>query len=113
MSPDPRVPIDIVDRILKKAYEFPQFKEDWRILNAYALVCKSWLPMAQSWLYQLFKNNRYHGRTTPGTLGPATLLYFPQLLAITRSLTIHVIDEILTSAHGWTPSNALIRILVK
>jgi hypothetical protein len=113
MSPEFRVPIEIVDRILKRAYEFPQSNEDWRVLNACALVCKAWLPVAQSWLYQLFKNSRYHGRTTPGTLGPATLRYRPQLLAVTRSLTIHVIDEIPTSAHGWTPSIALIRLLVK
>ena len=66
------------------------------MIRAFALVCKSWLPIARSLLYHslTIENSRIDVSRTPGTLGPAALLQRSHLLTFTRSLTVRVIDEL-------------------
>jgi hypothetical protein len=70
-------------------------KEDWQVLRACAVVCKSWLPFTRSLLYHslTIENTRIDVSRTPGTLGPAVLLKRSYLLTFTRSLSVRVIDE--------------------
>ncbi|KAH9985193.1 hypothetical protein BJV74DRAFT_886328 [Russula compacta] len=91
----PALPLEIVDKILRETCELPLRRADRQVLSACAVVCKSWLPFAQSLLYHSLtvENSRVYVSRTPGTLGPATLLHRSHLLAFTRSLTIRVIDE--------------------
>ncbi|KAI0249995.1 hypothetical protein BJV78DRAFT_626326 [Lactifluus subvellereus] len=95
----PAVPLEIVDRILKEACEFPLCRADRQALRACALVCKSWLPLVRGLLYHSLtvENSRPYVSRTPGTLGPATLFRRSHLLMFTRSLTIHIIDEFATT----------------
>jgi hypothetical protein len=74
-------------------------REDWQVLRACAIVCKSWLPFTRSLLYHslTIENTRIDVSRTPGTLGPAVLLQRSYLLAFTRSLSVRVIDEFTAS----------------
>jgi hypothetical protein len=91
----PALPLEIIDKILRETCELPPRRTDRQLLSACAVVCKSWLPFAQSLLYHSLtvENSRIYVSRTPGTLGPAALLSRPHLLTFTRSLTLRVIDE--------------------
>ncbi len=85
--------------IIRETCELPLRREDRKMLSAYALVCKSWLPFTRSLLYRslTIENTRIDVSRTPGTLGPVTLLQRAHLLAFTRSLTVRVNDEFATT----------------
>lgn len=91
----PALPLEIVDKILRETCELPPRGADRQLLSACAVVCKSWLPFAQSLLYHSLtvENSRFHVSRTPGTLGPAALLHRSHLLMFTKSLIIRVVDE--------------------
>ncbi|KAI0265841.1 hypothetical protein BC834DRAFT_843324 [Gloeopeniophorella convolvens] len=91
----PGLPLEIIDKILREACEFPLHVDDRRTLSACARVCKSWLPFVQELLYHTItiENTRAFTPRTPGTLGQAALLRRPHLLSSTRSLTVGVVDD--------------------
>ena len=65
------------------------------MLIAGALVCKSWLPLAQRLLYHslIVENSLADASRNPGTFLPEVLLHRSHLLGFTRSLTIRVLNE--------------------
>ncbi|KAI9507501.1 hypothetical protein F5148DRAFT_1204341 [Russula earlei] len=91
----PALPLELVYKILREACELPPRAGDRHLLCACAVVCKSWHPFAQSLLYHSLtvENSRVYVSRTPGTVGPAALLYRSHLLRFTRSLTVRIIDE--------------------
>lgn len=95
----PTLPLEIIHQIIRETCELPLRREDWQVLRACAIVCKSWLPFARSLLYHTLtiENTRIDVSRTPGTLGPAILLQRSHLLTFTRSLTVRVIDEFTTT----------------
>lgn len=101
----PTLPLEIIHKIIREACELPLRREDWQVLRACAVVCKSWLPFARSLLYRslTIENTRIDVPRTPGTLGPAVLLQRSYLLKFTRSLTVRVIDEFTTTRLIFAP----------
>ncbi|KAN0126512.1 hypothetical protein V8E52_000152 [Russula decolorans] len=95
----PTLPLEIIHKIISETCELPLRREDWQLLRACAIVCKSWLPFARSLLYHslTIENTRIDVSRTSGTLGPAVLLQRSHLLTFTRSLTVRVIDEFTAS----------------
>lgn len=95
----PTLPLEIIHKIIRETCELPLRREDWQVLRACAIVCKSWLPFTRSLLYHslTIENTRIDVSRTPGTLGPAVLLQRSHLLTFTRSLTVRVIDELTAS----------------
>ncbi|KAI9467361.1 hypothetical protein BJY52DRAFT_1238019 [Lactarius psammicola] len=91
----PALPLEIVDRILREACEWPLSRAERQVLTACALVCKSWLPLSRRLLYHslIVERSRAFASRNSGTLGPEALLHRSHLLQFTRSLSIHVIDE--------------------
>ncbi len=87
--------MEIVDRILREACEWPLSRAERQVLTACALVCKPWLPLARRLLYNslIVERSRAYASRNPGTLGPEALLHQSHLLGFTRSLSIHVIGE--------------------
>jgi hypothetical protein len=82
--------------ILREACKLPLSRADRRVLVACTLVCKSWLPLAQSLLYHsvIVKAGSYYASTrTPGTCGPKALLEQSHVLEFTKSLSISVLGK--------------------
>lgn len=105
-TPSPRnvpvLPLDIVVMILKEAGKLPLSRADRQVLVACTLVCKSWLPLAQSLLYHsvIVQAGSYYAVTRdPGTCGSRALLQQSHVLEFTRSLSI--------SVHGKAPAKSL------
>ncbi|KAH9071541.1 hypothetical protein EDB83DRAFT_2673596 [Lactarius deliciosus] len=91
----PPLPLEIVDRILREACEWPLRGAERQTLTACALVCKSWLSLTRRLLYHSLtvESSRAYASRKPGTLGPEALLHRSHLLGFIRSLSIRVIDE--------------------
>ncbi|KAF8261765.1 hypothetical protein EI94DRAFT_1745185 [Lactarius quietus] len=91
----PVLPLEIVDKILEEACEWPLSGAERQVLIACALVCKSWLPLSRRLLYHslIVENSRAYASRIPGTLGPEGLLNRSHLLGFVHSLSIRVIDE--------------------
>lgn len=91
----PALPLEIIDKILRETCELPPRGADRQLLSVCAVVCKAWLPFAQSLLYHSLtvENSRIHVSRTPGTLGPGALIHRSHLLTFTKSLTIRVVDK--------------------
>ena len=87
--------MEIIDKILREACEWPLSGAERQVLTACALVCKSWLPLTRRLLYHslIVEGSRACASRKPGTLGPEALLRRSHLLGFVRTLSIRVIDE--------------------
>jgi hypothetical protein len=87
--------LEIIDKILREAYEWPLKRAEREVLTAGTLVCKSWLPLARHLLYQslIVETGDPWATKKPGTFGREELLQQSHLLGFTRSLSIHVIGK--------------------
>ena len=92
----PFLPSEIIIAILEKACELPLSRKDRQLLVACTLVCKYWLPLARSLLYDsvIVQAGSYYANTQdPGACGSTALLKQPHVLDFTKSLFISVIGK--------------------
>jgi hypothetical protein len=84
--------LEIVDKILGEACEWPLSRAERQVLATCVLVCKSWLPLARRLLYHslVVESSRPYAPRTAGTLGLEALLHRSHLLGFIRSLSIRV-----------------------
>ncbi|KAI9467362.1 hypothetical protein BJY52DRAFT_65233 [Lactarius psammicola] len=91
----PVLPLEIIEKVLREACEWPLNGAERQVLTAGALVCKSWLPLAQRLLYHslIVENSLTDAFRNPGTFLPEALFHRSHLLRFTRSLAIRVPNE--------------------
>jgi hypothetical protein len=91
--------LEIVSLILR-TYDCSLNIEEQQALAACALVCKSWLPLAQRSLYRSLivdTGPAYSPSLIPGALVPEVLLQRSHLLVFTRSFSIYLRGESLAT----------------